>query len=335
MKYNTQYSSFVLILLSILFFSSFTNQISSYTNPCQKQNNLNIFDTCIVKSHLTQIDIISVEEIEVREILEIENYGITPLSSIHLWINQSLNSLEIEDISGLVSFDLIFETENYCFLEIYLSKEINYQESTKLYIIYKLDEYPFAEESNSYYFEFYSTITYFTEFHYFSIRLPNECYLREEGDLTTIFPINESKSFIGKRLIVSWVQIDLSPTSNPFYFIRFETPRNLTWLYIVGPLLGLIAGIGGTLWLMRRREKTSIKSLGTIFLNESQKILLKITFDNGGNISQKDLCKKSGFTRSKTSRNLIALDEQGFVIKEKWGRNSLIKMTKLGEKVIE
>lgn len=335
LKYNTQYSSLVLIVLSILFFSSFTNQISSYNDPCQKHNSLNSFDTCIVKSHLTQINIISVEEIEVREILEMENSGIAPLSSIHLWINHSLNSLEIEDVSGVLSFDIVMEIENYCFLKIYLSKEVQYQEFVKLYITYHLDEFPFAEESNSYYFEFYSTITYFTAFHYFSIRLPDECYIKEEGDLTSIFPRNESKSFIGKRLIVSWVLIELSPTSNPFYFIRFETPRNLTWLYVIGPLLGLIAGIVGTLWFMRGREKTSIKSMGTVFLNESQKILLKITFENGGKIAQKDLCKKSGFTRSKTSRNLIALDEQGFVIKEKWGRNSLIKLTKLGEKVIE
>jgi len=65
------------------------------------------------------------------------------------------------------------------------------------------------------------------------------------------------------------------------------------------------------------------------------KILLRTVNENGGKIAQKELCKRTGFTRSKTSRNLISLEEQGFVYKEKWGRNSLIYLTKTGVKVIE
>jgi uncharacterized membrane protein len=87
--------------------------------------------------------------------------------------------------------------------------------------------------------------------------------------------------------------------------------------------------------MSKRRERKAVKKIGEIFLNESQKVILHTIIENGGKISQKDLIRKTEFTRSKTSRNLINLENQGLIMKEKWGRNQVVHITKTGEMIIE
>ena len=56
---------------------------------------------------------------------------------------------------------------------------------------------------------------------------------------------------------------------------------------------------------------------------------------NEGKISQKDLCSITGYTKAKVSRNLISLEKQDLITREKWGRNYLIYVSDLGRKVVE
>jgi len=41
----------------------------------------------------------------------------------------------------------------------------------------------------------------------------------------------------------------------------------------------------------------------------------------------------TGYTKNKVSRNLISLEQQQLIIREKWGRNYRIFITETGEKV--
>ncbi len=293
---------------------------------------------CLVNSHNTLIDIKNIDDVDVTETFRITNTNPLQISYIHLWINHSCSNINVTDISGSLIFEKIVEADTYCYLKIFLRSEIQQDETATIYVSCTLNEIPYDEGVKSYFFEFCSSITYFTEVHYLIVRLPEESFIDEDSGLTAIYPTNQEQSFIGKRLTVSWSHSNLAPLSNPFYIIRFDPPDNPNahiWAYILGPVLGVMIGVACTLWIMRRREKNAIQSMGTIFLNESQKILLKAIDESEGKIAQKDLMNKTGFTRSKTSRNLISLEQHEFVTKEKWGRNSLIKITKKGERMIK
>ena len=322
------------IILSLLIVSTSHQTDGCFENPqdtCQYMSN----DYCIINSHNTQIDIIKAESIEIREVFKIENVHPSSISFISLWLNHSSKNLRVEDSNGFLEYEKLVDTSTYSYLKINFRSALDYREQMILYISYSLDDFPMAESSNHYYFEFYSTITYDTKLHYLSVVLPEGSYVNENKDVTSIYPVNQTQSFIGRRLIISWTQYNLSSSVNPFYLVRFDMPKNLTWLYVLSPILGVTIGIASTFWFMRRKERSAIQSMGTVFLNESQRVLLKTILENDRKIAQKDLGRKTGFTRSKISRNLIALEEQGFIIKETWGRNSLIKLTKSGEKVIE
>ena len=316
---------------------------SKISASCQMSNpEISLYsDEFLVKSHITQIDILSAEEIHVTEIYNIENQLNVSVSSLDIWLNHSCSSVGVQDGSGDLDFDMLIATTSYCKISIDLRDILGSSESTVFYVSYNLEMMPlYQDSSNYYYFEFSSTINFYTLHHYLSVKLPENSYIHEEAGLTSIYPANYTQNVAGKRLIFSWSSHDILPAMNPIYILRFDPPsleqaHVPVWAFIVGPIVGISIGVASTYLLMRLREGKSIKDMGVLFLNESQKVLLKILKDSGGKIAQSELGRKADFTRAKTSRNLLLLEEQGLVKKEKWGRNAMVYITKSGEKVIE
>ncbi len=295
----------------------------------------------ILKSHIVQIDIQSSETVYITEVCNIENQLNSSLLSLNFWLNHSCSNISVQDGSGDLAYIILSQSVSQCQLFIDLNQELEANESTVFYVSYNLDMMPLYEDVSDYYhFEYASTINYFTLSHHLSIKLPENSYIHEEVGLTSIYPANYSQNVAGKRLILTWNLHNLIPTVNPLYIVRFNPPSlepaNLPiWAFIVGPLVGISIGVASTYFLMRRREGKSIKDMGVLFLNESQKTLLKIIKESGGKIAQSDLGRKADFTRAKTSRNLLLLEEQGLIRKETWGRNAIVYLLKPGEKVIE
>jgi uncharacterized membrane protein len=100
-------------------------------------------------------------------------------------------------------------------------------------------------------------------------------------------------------------------------------------------LLGVSAGVAGTLWIVNRRKRKTIRKLGEIFLTDIQRELLQIIVDKGGKITQKELVTITEYSKSKISRNLSPLEENEFITKQKWGNQYRVYITELGRKVIE
>ena len=282
---------------------------------------LSASDLILVKSHIIQIDIQTSEEIYVTEIYNIENQENVSISSVDLWLNHSCSNITVQDGTGNLDFYELVQTTAHCLVSLDLRQPLEMNESTVFYVYYNLDLMPlYVDATDYFYFEYSSTINFVTLNHYLSVKLPENSYIHEEAGLTSIYPSNNTQNVAGKRLIISWSLHNLNPT---------------IWAFIVGPLAGISIGVASTYFLMRRREGKSMKDMGVLFLNESQKILLTILKESGGKIAQSDLGRKAAFTRAKTSRNLLLLEEQGLIRKEKWGRNAIVYLTKSGEKVIE
>jgi len=302
---------------------------------------LSASDLILVKSHIIQIDIQTSEEIYVTEIYNIENQENVSISSVDLWLNHSCSNITVQDGTGNLDFYELVQTTAHCLVSLDLRQPLEMNESTVFYVYYNLDLMPlYVDATDYFYFEYSSTINFVTLNHYLSVKLPENSYIHEEAGLTSIYPSNHTQNVAGKRLIISWSLHNLNPTVNPIYILRFDPPSleksNLPiWAFIVGPLAGISIGVASTYFLMRRREGKSMKDMGVLFLNESQKILLTILKESGGKIAQSDLGRNAAFTRAKTSRNLLLLEEQGLIRKEKWGRNAIVYLTKSGEKVIE
>jgi hypothetical protein len=295
-------------------------------------------DIFVINNHIIHAVFENLNTVFFTETIEIQNKQTEPATSILLWLNHSCRNISVQDAHGELIFEKIQESISYHLLNITLRNEVPFNQKFDIYITYFLDS--IVPEEEYYYFQYYSTINYFTENYHLKFLLPERCLIHYWEDKTSIHPEPESLEFDTRlnRIVVSWSFEDLTKNSTPLFFAYFDPPppgNHHIWAYVISIILGILTGIAGTYWFLSRRVKRTTKEIGGLFLNESQKVLLKTILEKEGRISQSELCRKTGFSRSKTSRNLISLEENGFIKKERWGKNAIIEITKTGKQVIK
>jgi len=124
------------------------------------------------------------------------------------------------------------------------------------------------------------------------ITLPEGSFLDSEIETNTYPQGHIVPIYPTRRIAISWDKENVS--EDLLFYVIFEPPKDSNislWFSIFGPLVGVIIGIIGTILVMRRKERNSVKEIGTIFLNESQRLLLKAITDRGGKIAQNDLSR--------------------------------------------
>jgi len=329
----------VLISLSSLLvpFSQSCNSLScssSSSSICANGENL-----IVVNLHDIKIDLVSVDTIYVEQTLHLLNNLNETISSIDLRLDQSItqSSLTIRELSTNLNYVISNSTGLIMiqFSELFLSNR-----TKEIKLLYKMNKViPLYQSNISFYWlQCQSIISYYTYNHTISVRLPETSYIYEDGTSSAYFPGNATYQ-PGRRIIVNWRFENLYAGSDPIYYVTFTEPvireNSPIWIFILGPILGLAGGVGGTIWVMKKREHRAVKKIGEMFLTETQKELLRIIAEKGGRVSQKELCSITGYTKTKISRNLISLEQQELVTKEKWGRNFRVYITDTGRKVIE
>ncbi len=290
-----------------------------------------------VETHSIKIDILKIDEIKIAERFTVKNTQNSTLDSIDLWLNQTLSNLVVTDYNGSLLFEDTAISQSSHLLDITFRAEVEGNSTTTFDIWYDLERDPIAEQGNSYYFfEFYSTVTYFTEEQLIEVKIPERSFIHEEEGITPYFP-SDGFALAGQRVYLSWTFEDLDSLEETFIFVRFDKPlQEIPIVAIVlGTIGGIVLGVGVTILFMRRRERRVVKQISTIYLSDTQKTLLRLLSENNGKMLQKELCAETGFTKSRISRNITPLVEQGLVKRDRWGRNYVIKLTENGLKVIE
>jgi hypothetical protein len=312
----------------------------------EANNNLYFDQTdLIIVSRKTEINIRNISKISVSETFHVKNTQVIAESSLYLWFNYSIGVPFVEDIEGRIQAG--FErVEDHYKLTIPFRNPLEENAAAVFDVYYELfcnlNNFTY-DDKKIYEFKFIPTISHFTEKHEVTIILPSDAanyavngipFFPETGDLE-LDPITS-------RYQINWV-INNIP-SEPIhydYFVYFylaskDPRRNYFYVIIASSLIiGLLAGIGLTSWLVRFTERRSIKQIGNSLLTDNQKELLRVVFENDGKVSQKDLCDILEYSKSKISRNIVPLEERGMLRREKWGRTYVVYITDSGRKVIE
>ena len=330
MKKLSVFLLYLIILVQITSSSQTTQIRNQYTNSINPDD----FEVIV---HNIKIDIINEQEVNVAERYEIRNKLSYSVNSIYLWINQSLENLLVSDSEGelIVVTDKI--SDSSYLLNIDFRSELSSNESTVFNVWYSLENTPIPEQGDSYYFfEYYSSVSYFIKEQKIEMKIPERSLIHEEEGVTSFYPLTE-RPIAGKRVYIEWIFRNIEPFENKFVFVRFDKPIGTPpiWAIVLGPFFGVIIGIVGTILFMRRKDKKVMKKVASIFLSDTQKLLIKLISENDGKILQKELCAKTGFTKSRISRNITPLVEQKLVKREKWGRNYILTLTENGKKVVE
>ena len=291
----------------------------------------------IIDNHEIYIDLRSLEEFLVVEKITIRNPNNVTISSIDFLFDKTAQSLSFEDGAGNLSIEIVSMSETENLVTVNYREDMHYNTNITLDASYQLAESRLDERGKDFYrFTFYSYVSYYTINKSISVFFPYDCYLHREEDFPPIIPPAEAV-FSGYRMFIEWDYDNLDPNDNQLVSVYFDyvLKKPPIWAFIVGPVLGVTAGVGGAYLFMRRRTKRTIRKLGDVFLTDTQKQFAKLILENDGKMLQKDLCDQTGFSKSNVSRTLIPLEEQGLIRREKRGRNFIVYLTEEGYKVIE
>jgi len=345
-KTITKLRLFVIILILTLFLN--LTSVQSTLNKSELSERVFLLnEDFLIKNRQTEIDINSPDSLSVVETFVAQNINPNSQNSINLWFNTSLNTIIVEDLEGGLNFDWIPISNISNRVQVFFREPITQNETVSFSIKYNLEtSLQLTEgEENYYSFEFYSTITYPTTVYTMSIILPERSFIHESEGVSPFYPTNATQILIKNRIVISWIENNVSAHSNPFFLLRFNEPlplgenapffKSSFTVFLIGVLAGIFLGISGTSWLIRYREKKAMKKLGMTLLTENQKKLISIIHQRNGKVSQKELCQITGYSKSKISRNLSPLELRGLIKREKWGRTYVVYLTDAGRTVIE
>ena len=289
----------------------------------------------IVTKHVTEVNITSIDTLDVLETITIQNYQ-NDTDFLYFWINQSYfpSSLKIlDDKKGNLSYERMDNTNLF---KIFFISQLNSSNEITILLFYRLNIQldPVSKNPTYYIFNFYQHVSYQTDYYKLVVRLPKGSYLHEGSDPV---PGNWTKSY-SLRWYIEWEFNEIiHPFDQKSFAVYFDEPikSRLIWGYVVGPLLGIIAGAGIVYLLMRRGSSRLEEEIEKIYLTKNQQLLLKLISEKEGKMTQQDIIRITNFTKSKVSRNLTPLEENGLIAKEKWGREYKVKLTKKGLKVAQ
>ena len=310
------------------------NAIVNYNND----NSVSDSYPFVFKQHEIRVDIETPESITIVEEITIENRETIPLSHIDFLLDQSFSNLTVEDRIGTIDY---FPLNFLGLLRISFRYDIGINQTYYFKLSYNLEtELDFTAGKPSYYlFSFNSYINYFTELQIVTIRLPSNTFLHaDEHGPPPYLPVNATEDPTGNRIYLTWKFENLEQDTEINFIVFFDEPYSQpisNWIIAVILVVGLIAGAFSVFWIMRMRAKRVKKEIGKIYLTDDQNIILKLVNENEGRISQKELLEETKYTKSKISRNLTALEKQGLITKEKWGREFRVYLTKEGRRVVE
>lgn len=348
MRLHRYFEKKIVLLLTILF----TITSIASINAIQIDFSGEVFslnsDDLLIRSHLTEVDIFDTSVIIVKETFVVQNLQAIPISSITIWVNQSIASLLVTDAEGSLSFDWIPVTNTSNKVTVYFRFSLLIDDSATFTLGYDLfyDLNLIPSEVSYYSFEFVSTISFFALKYTISVQLPANSFVHEETEgVIPIYPNNADDEVKQNRIILTWELSNVTELANPLFIVRFNEPliieepstffSNNFNIFMFGTIIGFFLGISGTFWMIRYREKKTKSKLGQSLLTENQKFLIRLIYEKQGKISQKDLCEVTGFSKSKISRNLVPLEERGLIIREKWGRTYVVYLTEDGSEVIQ
>lgn len=342
----------IFVFLSLVFASTYFPSFSNAMNLHRISHNNTVYSptpNILSTVHSISIDIQDGDTIQVQEVFVVKNIASENISQINFWLNYSIFTLVIKDAEGILLFDWTPISNTTHFISVHLREPLRPNEKTFFVCEYTLSNViPLvsnSEELSYYSFEFSPSNSFQTEELSISVTLPSRSFLHEEEEIKALFPENAEQSLSDNRIVVFWQFFNVSAYDDLLILIRFDPPlveeaqegpfSSFFNIFIFGFAIGLFLGVSGTFWLIKYKERQAKREIGLSLLNDNQLELIKLIYEHGGKISQRDLCDLTGFSKSKISRNLVPLEERGLITREKWGRTYVVYLTETGEQVIE
>ena len=326
----------VCLALQLLFFTGDNSLSYCQQDTCSYTKDYSEYPT-LITNLTTRIFIESENEISVNDEITILNNHNLSITQVIVKIDPPFRQLEVFDLAqNPLSFAPIFGPNN---ILVDFGMALAYNETTSFRMTYLIDTPAIrtAGRPPRFLFNYNRTASYPILDYLLTIRIPRDCFIPDDISIA-YYPIVSDIQETGKVVYLNWEFQNIDEGHQVYVHVFYEEREALLpsiWIIIITLIGGIGAGAVVVFFLMRRKEHSILQEISKVYLTEDQKEILSIIVENEGKIIQGDLIRISGFTKSKVSRNLTPLETNGFITRERWGRESKIFLTDKGKKVLK
>jgi uncharacterized membrane protein len=275
------------------------------------------------------------ETIKITSTFVLTNNDSQPIDFFLLTINKTITSVFCDDPIGSLDFgwtvnpligNLINITMRYPLLsdDVYVFS-VSYEIENLIYDVtgivdYKGLDFEIIHPRNTINFELV-------------LCLPVYAGLLAENPPEPVFPAADKIVEENEIVKITWYLTNRDYNENDVFLIRYvqESPfspsNNKALFYVLSILGGVLIGSVGVFLIITFRQKPLEKQLVTSLLTETEQEVIKAINADSGVSTQRRICEKTGYSKSKVSQILAKLEEKKVLKRERWGRTNKVTIT--------
>ena len=289
-------------------------------------------------THNMEVRISQENSLKITSTFLLSNNDTNPLYYFVLEINQSISTVFVYDPIGALAFTWIVNPTFNNIINITLRYPIDHADTYLFSVSYEMNNIIYYVQEPVEYSELDLEITHPRNSDYFNLEviLPFDNFLIDETSPPPLIPTANQIYEEDNRIYIVWNFESKDAGDTDLFIIRFNTltsicpsEPNLLALYIVISIIGgiLIGGLGFFgfyRWKLKPTETELVSSL----LTENEQEVIKAINKDGGVSTQRRICDKTGFSKSKVSQILKKLEEKDVLKRERWGRTNKVTIIK-------
>ncbi len=342
---------FILVLIPVILTSMITvYQMSSLDTSKKYQiSNLeyltdtNAFSPNAIENetflvHTMEIFVQNDESLKIISTFVLANNDTQPLEYFELEINKTISSVFCYDPIGSLPFTWKVDPIVGNKINISMGYPLLQNELYVFSISYEIEDIIYHVDQPVEYFglDFETKHVRKTDLFRLILNLPHYSALLEQSLPAPVFPTPVGISSEDNILRITWESSNRNIDDTDVFLVRYkidssingESTPNLLALYIVLAFIGGIALSTLVFFLIYRLKFKPVESgLVSSLLSNTEQEVIKAINDDSGVSTQRRICDKTGYSKSKVSQILAKLEEKKVLKRERWGRTNKVTIT--------
>ena len=312
------------------------NDYSSKINTFSPLNPRSIENETLL-AHNMKVKINSDNSLKVTSTFVLRNNNSQPLTFFVVEISKNITSVFSFDPIGSLSFSWVINQTTGSLINVSMRFPLFPNDTYVFSISYQIDSVIyFVQKPIEYYgLDFEIIHPRYTEIFDLEMCLPAESNLLDQSPPEPVYPQPIRIFEEDGTVKINWILEDRDLDDNDVFLVRFvlktteiDTGPNLKSLFYILTMLAGIALGSLTLFLIYRfKFKPAESQLVSSLLTKTEQEVIKAINQDDGVSTQRRICEKTGYSKSKVSQILLKLEQRNVLVRERWGRTNKVTIT--------
>ncbi|MGC9777658.1 MAG: winged helix-turn-helix transcriptional regulator [Candidatus Heimdallarchaeota archaeon] len=313
------------------------SQSVSYSGNNSTEFQTQAYENETLLTHNLEVKVLQDNSLHVISTFVVINNDSLPMDYFDFEINKNISSVYVYDPLGPLPFTWSIEPSIGNKINITMRYPLLFDETYVFSISYDLRNVIYRVDEPIEYYELDFEVTHPRNSKEFNliIVLPIDGQLIEDGIPAPTYPTPKNV-YIEENLVkIIWSYEDLSISTTDVFIVRYsinidaEPGRiNLFGLYIALAFLGgaVISLLAVYLFYTLKAKPSGTELVSSLLSDTEQEVIKAINTDSGVS-TQRRICDKTGYSKSKVSQILAKLEEKKVLKRERWGRTNKVTIT--------